>query len=196
MGFIFSLLASLTSIYLLLIFIRIMLTWFSGANFGKPEAVLSSITDPFLNWFKRFPGLRIGGFLDLSPIAAMAVLSVANNVFMMIARYGSISIGRVFAMVLGAVWSAASFILGFIAIILGLRLFAYLTNQNTFGTFWRIIDAISQPILFRTKQFLFRGKTVDYRTEIISSLGVFVVALIGGGILVHIASRILERLPI
>lgn len=195
MYFIFNILAAATSIYLLLIFIRIMLTWFSGVNLGKPMAVLSAITDPYLDWFRRFP-LQVGGFLDLSPIVAMAVLSVVSNIFMTIVRYGVIRIGIILALILGAIWSAAAFILVFLVIVLALRLFAFLTNQNVFGTFWRIVDAISQPVLYRTQRIFFPNRQVSYRTEIIVSLAVFAGLWILGGILVRTASFLLVRLPI
>jgi YggT family protein len=173
-----------------------MLTWFGGMQFGKPMAVLSAITDPYLDWFRRFPALQVAGFLDLSPIVAMAVLSVLNSIFMMIAQYGYISLGIVLSIVLSAIWSAAAFILGFIAIVLVLRLFAYLTSQNTFGPFWRIIDAISRPILYRINRMFFRNRLVNYKTEIITSLVVCVGLWVGIGILVKVAGYFLVRLPI
>ena len=38
MFYIMSILAGITSVYMILIFIRILLTWFPGADFGKPYA--------------------------------------------------------------------------------------------------------------------------------------------------------------
>jgi hypothetical protein len=77
--------------------------------------VLCRITDPYLDWFRRFSSLRIGA-LDLSPLAAMAVLSVLNSVFLTLGRYGVITLGLILALILQALWSAASFILSFFII--------------------------------------------------------------------------------
>ncbi|MDR0411301.1 MAG: YggT family protein [Treponema sp.] len=195
MRLIFTFLSSLTSIYLLLIFIRILLTWFNGLNFGKPGEILCVITDPYLGWFRRL-GLQVGGFLDLSPIVAMAVLSVLNSVFMRLANFGSVSAGIIFALLLGSLWSAAAFILGFIAVILALRLFAFLTNRNIFSPFWRVIDAISNPIIYKTSKILFPARNVNLKTEIIATLAVFGGIWLFGGIIIRIASLILTRLPI
>ena len=149
-----TVLGGATSLYMILIFIRIMLTWFSGVGYGKPVELLSNITDPYLNWFRRFPILRTAA-LDLSPIAALAILSVVNNIFMTLARHGSITMGFILGLLLSIVWSAASFILGFFLIILVLRFIAYLTNRNVYGFFWRIIDTLSRPILFRINRIIF-----------------------------------------
>jgi YggT family protein len=195
MRFIMNILANLTSLYMLLISIRILLTWFSGANYGRPLAILSSITDPYLNWFRRFPVFRVG-FLDLSPIAAIAVLSVLNNVFTNLAYHGAIRLGIILAMLVSSLWSAVSFIIGFFIVVLGLRLFAFLTNRNIYGTFWRIIDTISQPILYRINRILFHRRIVHYRTRIISAIAVLAVLMAGLGFLVkQVAVPILVRLP-
>ncbi|HEY9599281.1 MAG TPA: YggT family protein [Cyanophyceae cyanobacterium] len=66
-------LASFLQIYLLLIFVRILLTWFPTVEWmNRVESFLSPITDPYLNIFRSFIP-PIGG-LDLSPILAIIVL--------------------------------------------------------------------------------------------------------------------------
>jgi len=66
-------LAQFLNIYLLLIFVRILLTWFPTVNWmNQLTSVLSPITDPYLNVFRSFIP-PIGG-LDLSPIVAIIVL--------------------------------------------------------------------------------------------------------------------------
>jgi YggT family protein len=196
MRFVFNILASATSMYLFLIFIRIMLTWFSGVRYSTPVAVLSAMTDPYLNWFRQFPGLRLGGFLDISPIIAMSVLSIANSVFITMASYGYITAGFVIALIVKSLWSAISFLLGFITVVLGLRLFAHLTRQNMFSPFWRIVDAISQSALYRINALFYGGRSAQYTIIIITTLAVFLTVWIGGGIVINIASSFLLRLPI
>jgi YggT family protein len=190
-----NILAGLTGVYMLLIFIRIMLTWFSGANYGQPMEILCRITDPYLDWFRRFSVLRTGVF-DLSPIVAMAVLSLGHNIFMTMARYGGISIGVIAAMILSSIWSAVSFILGFFIIVLGLRLIAYLTNRNVYSGFWQVIDAIAKPVLYRINRLLFQRRLVHYQTGILVSIGFLSVAMVLGGFLVHEAVSLVQKLPI
>ncbi|MEO1523407.1 MAG: YggT family protein, partial [Cyanobacteria bacterium J06633_2] len=60
-------------IYLLLLFIRVLLTWIPSINWmNQPFAALSQITDPYLNLFRSIIP-PIGGF-DLSPILAFLAL--------------------------------------------------------------------------------------------------------------------------
>jgi YggT family protein len=180
---------------MLLIFIRIMLTWFSGVQYGKPYEIISGLTDPYLNWFRRFPALRIAS-LDLSPIAALAVLSVVNNVFNTLARYGRISLGVIAAMILSALWSAVSFLLGFAIVIVALRLIAYLSNRDMYSMFWGVIDTLSAPILYRICRIIFQARLVSYLTRLITSIAVLLILRIGLGTLLRLVMNLLIRLPI
>jgi YggT family protein len=71
-------LASFLNIYLLLIFVRILLTWFPTVEWmNQIASFLSPITDPYLNIFRSFiPPL---GGMDLSPLLAIIVLQVVAN---------------------------------------------------------------------------------------------------------------------
>ena len=73
-------LANFLNIYLLLIIVRILLTWFPTISWmNQIEAFLSPITDPYLNLFRSFIP-PIGG-LDLSPVLAILVLQVVAGLF-------------------------------------------------------------------------------------------------------------------
>jgi YggT family protein len=190
-----NILSGITSLYMFLIFIRILLTWFSGVNYGRAYELLSGVTDPYLNWFRRFPILQAAS-LDLSPIAALAVLSVVNNIFTTLARYGRISLGIILALCLSALWSAVSFMLVFFLAVVVLRLIAYLSNRNTYSTIWRIIDILSQPVLYRISRIIFQARLVNYLTRIITAIAVLLILRIGLGILMRMVMDLLIRLPV
>jgi YggT family protein len=192
---IFGILSTLLGIYSLLIIIRIILTWFGGVQFGRPVEILARITDPYLNWWQQRLNLRVG-YLDLSPIVAMAVLSIAQTACSLIARSGRISIGILLAICLSALWSAGSFILGFCIVVLVLRLIAYLINADMFGVFWRIIDSISRPIQYRLSRIIFNRRIVRFTTSIITSILVLTALWIIGGIVVGRIADILFRLSL
>ncbi len=181
--------------YSLLIFIRIILTWFSGVQFGRLEEILARITDPYLDWWRQRLNLR-AGYLDLSPIVAIAVLSVAQTACSRIAQTGRITIGVLLSICLSALWSAVSFILGFCIVVLVLRLIAYLINADMFGVFWRIIDSISKPIQYRVSRIIFSRRLVHFTTSIITSILVLTALWIGGGIVIQLIANILSRLPL
>jgi YggT family protein len=79
-------LRTLLTIYIVLIFIRILMSWFTRIPYNRYlDAVLkfvSEVTDPYLNLFRRIiPTVRIGpGALDLSPIVAVLVLSIVGSI--------------------------------------------------------------------------------------------------------------------
>jgi YggT family protein len=78
--------STLITIYIVLIFIRILMTWFTRIPYNRYlDATLrfvSDVTDPYLNFFRRFiPAVRLGpGSLDLSPIVGVLVLSIVGGI--------------------------------------------------------------------------------------------------------------------
>jgi YggT family protein len=79
-------------IYTILIFIRVLMSWFTRIPYNTVlNAVLEFVretTDPYLNLFRRFvPMVRIGpGALDLSPIVAIIVLQIVGQIIVGIIR--------------------------------------------------------------------------------------------------------------
>lgn len=78
-------LATFISIYTVLIFIRILLSWFPNVNwFDPPFSILSQLTDPYLNLFRSIiPPL---GGLDFSPILAILLLQFVQQAVSVAAR--------------------------------------------------------------------------------------------------------------
>jgi YggT family protein len=183
------------SLYSLLIFARILLSWFGRAAHGRPYEILCQITDPYLFWFRRFPLFQAGS-IDLSPIAALAGLSILNNIVSAVRSLGRISLGIITAIALQAVWSALSFILGFFIVIMALRLAAYIFNADIYSPFWRVIDGISTPVIYRVNRILFRSRTVNYLTGIISAIAAVLGVNIILGFAVRLLIGLLVRLPI
>lgn len=71
-------LVNFLNIYLLLIFVRILLSWFQTAGWAQQAmSFLSPVTDPYLNIFRSFiPPL---GGIDLSPILAIFSLQIISG---------------------------------------------------------------------------------------------------------------------
>jgi len=189
------LLTTLIGIYSLLIMIRIMLTWFSNAPYGKPVQILTAITDPYLDWWRQKINLHAGA-LDLSPIVAIAALSIVQTICSTMADQGRISLGIILAVCLFALWSAVAFILGFCAIILVLRFIGYMCNSDMYSTFWRIIDSISQPLQYRINRIIFGRRLVRFTTGLVASIIALVVAFVIGGLIVRLFTGLLLRLPV
>jgi YggT family protein len=133
--------------------------------------------------------------MDFSPLIAMAALSVAGNIFTTMAMYGRITVGIILAILLSAVWSFISFILGFLIILCILQLISFSTNRDVYNGFWRIVDLIAQPVLYRINAKIFKYSSTDSRKCIISCGLLVLVIRIILGILVAILSGVFRGLP-
>jgi YggT family protein len=77
---------TLALVYLVLIFIRIIMSWIPRIPYNRflsgALKFVSDVTDPYLNLFRRFlPPVRLGaGALDLSPIVATFVLIIVSSI--------------------------------------------------------------------------------------------------------------------
>ena len=84
--------STLITVYIVLIFIRILMGWFTRIPYNRALERLApfvpEVTDPYLNMFRRFiPTVRIGpGALDLSPIVAVLVLSIVGGIVVRLDR--------------------------------------------------------------------------------------------------------------
>ena len=76
---------TLVLVYVVLIFVRIILTWIPRMPYNRWLSgflkFVSDVTDPYLNLFRRIlPPVRMGpGALDLSPIVATFVLIIVGS---------------------------------------------------------------------------------------------------------------------
>lgn len=184
---VFQFVSVLISIYMVIIFFRIVLTWIRGVQFGRAQEFLATLTDPYLNWFRRHIPIRFGN-LDFSPVVGILVLGLLNNIATQLAFAGEITFGYVLAMIISAVWSVVSFFLTFFLILGGIRLIGVVGGFDTGGRFWAIVEQIVNPALHTVVRPFLRGRFTNYR----DSLLIFCVALVG----VLIVGRLLANLLI
>lgn len=78
MNYILYVIGNLVSLYTLIIFVYVLLSWIPNKSgiILTIDDWLGKICDPYLNLFKRFIP-PIGGMLDISPIIAIVVLQLA-----------------------------------------------------------------------------------------------------------------------
>ena len=191
---IFNLIAGAAGIYSLLIFIRIIFSWFGKNVTGKPIELIGKITDPYLDWWRNSLNLRIG-ILDISPVIAITVLSVVQNIFSRLARFDRISLGNLLSIVLLSVWSVIAFVLGFCLIVIVIRLIAHLTNRNIRSPFWNVINEISQPVLYRINKIIFNSSIPRFINGLVVSIIALTILRIGGGLVMPWLAGFLSRLP-
>ncbi|MBE9227279.1 YggT family protein [Phormidium sp. LEGE 05292] len=70
-------LATFLNIYMVLLIIRFLLSWFPNLNwYDPPLSILGQLTDPYINFFRSFIP-PIGGIDFISPTIAILVLQLA-----------------------------------------------------------------------------------------------------------------------
>lgn len=120
MVFLGQLLSGFIRIYMLLLTLRIFLSWFRLPD-NSFTRILGVFTDPILNTFRRVCPLKIG-FFDLSPMIPLLLFSLADSVVTTLLINGrSFSLGYIVEIVLYIVQffvNIVSFIIAFSTIIL------------------------------------------------------------------------------
>lgn len=187
-------LGGILSLYMILIFVRVLLTWFSGVYYGRPYEIIRSLTDPYLNYFRRFRFLQAGN-VDFSPIAGLLVLVILMNILNRLAVYGTISVGLVLAIILNSVWSAVSFLITLFIVLIVIRFVAGLIRANTVNPFIRTVDMIITPLLNYVHNTFFKRRFLTLQTGLaISGASLLVVSIAGNFIVYHLA-RLFQSLP-
>ncbi len=192
-----SFLAALISLYSLLIWVRIVLTWIRipGQSAENPLShYLGKIVDPYLAWFRGISTLR-RSHIDLTPLMALAVLSVVQSILRLFGSYGKITVGMVFALVINTLWSfLLSPILWFVMALLGVRLyFCYKRGPRTIA-YIKMIDSIVGGVLNWVQKIFYRGQAINDRQLVLTSLIFFVVVYLGSSALIGFLVNFLAKL--
>ena len=75
----FSSFISFLQVYLILLLVRVSLTWFPNVNwYGQPFYSLSKLTDPYLKMFRGIVPPLVG--IDISPILGFILLQCIMQV--------------------------------------------------------------------------------------------------------------------
>ena len=158
----------LINAYLFLCFIKILLSWVPSAAYSSFGRVLSSICDPYLNWFRRFRFTRIG-MVDFSPILSLGILSMTAQLITSILATGTISLWAVVVSIIQLRWSFVSFILNLLIIFLIIRLGYDLFGSSNSSPFWYNLDRFLSPVIAKTTGF-FQRKPLQYRTRLVLTI--------------------------
>ena len=191
MNSIFSILASVVSIYTILCFVRVMLTWFPGAEYSKFGQILSQMCDPYLNLFRRFRFLHFSSF-DFTPAIALCVLMAAQTLFSSLATGREFRLSTILSMLVTLAGSILTSVLGFLAVIILVRLIAYMIvgDGNSSYSIWTVVDRSISPLVFRIAGAFFRGQSISFVKALVTSL----IALLLSSVLISYVIRVLGGL--
>lgn len=192
--FIFRLLSSLISIYTLLCIVRIVLTWIPDLNYSAFGQFLSKICDPYLNIFRRIRLLQIGA-VDLSPILAIGILSIASSFIGQIIAFGRFSIGILLASVIQVCWTAISSILTIYNILILIRLIVALLKKDYSSNIWQTLDRIIYPVQNKITNLIFKNKIISNTLSLGITLIACVLLQVIGSWIVGLIALVFSRIP-
>lgn len=172
----------LINVYLFLCFIKILLSWVPSAAYSSFGRMLSSICDPYLNWFRRFRFTRIG-MVDFSPVLSLGILSIAAQLITSLLTTGTISLWGLCVSIIELVWSFIGFMLNLLIIFLIIRLGYDLFGSSSSSPFWYNLDRFLSPVIAKVTGF-FPQKPLQYRTRLILTVLIILLLRIALGLLV------------
>ena len=173
-------LRQIINVYLFLCFIKILLSWVPSAAYSSFGRMLSSICDPYLNWFRRFRFTRIG-IVDFSPILSLGILSIAAQLITSLLSTGTISFWGLCVSIIRLVWSFISFMLNLLIIFLIVRLVYDIFGSSNTSPFWYNLDRFLSPVIAKVTGF-FPRKPLQYRTRLILTIIIILLIRIALGL--------------
>ncbi len=191
---VFSVLAGVISVYILLCFVRIILTWVPSLNYSKFGQFLAAVCDPYMNYFRGIRFLRFGN-IDFSPVLSIGILVAATNILTTIATTGRLHIGYILASIVSVAWSVVASVIGFLIILLIIRLIALFVSKGG-SSLWYTLDQTLNPVAYKVAG-LFRGRNtfMTQKTAYIITIVFLLVLRILGNIAFSIVAGFLARLP-
>ena len=176
----FQFLSVLVSVYMLLIIFRVLLTWFQGRLNGRGVEILMKITDPYMNKFRGISWLRFG-FLDFSPVVAIALLGLLSQIFNSLAVSGTLNPMLVVVYILGSIWNFFAFFINLLIFMMVFRLITLLFFSTWNHQVLFQIDNILYKVVARILGF-FTTRTVKFSMALAICAGILLFLRIAVGI--------------
>jgi YggT family protein len=192
---ILSILAAALSLYTLLCFIYILMSWFPGARFTKFGHFMTAICEPYMGLFKKMSFLRIGN-IDFSPIVSLGILSLASAILAGIQKTGRIFLGGILGTILSSLWGIVSSILGIFTLLIFIRWIVLLINKGrtSYDSGWNQIDMILNKMSYKIAG-TFSKSTMSYQKSLLLSWIILLVTLGLGHFLILILVNLCYRMP-
>jgi len=192
---ILSLLSAAVTIFTILCFVDIILSWFPGAKFTAFGKFISSVCDPYLNLFSRSGLLRFGN-VDFSPLISIGILSVISSVLGGIIGTGRIYVGGILATIIYMLWNVCSSIISIIFLVVLVRWIVLLVKhgQTSYDSGWYNFDQFLQKITYKVAR-TFVKNNVTYQKSLLLTWISFAVILTAGKIFIGILVNLCYSMP-
>lgn len=192
---ILSILSAIITLYTLLCFADIIMTWIPGAKFTKFGKFISSCCDPYMNFFSKFGWLRIGN-IDFSPIISIGILSLVSSILGGIQSTGRIYFGGILATIIYMIWNVFLSLLGIFFILVVVRWIVLLVNhgRTSFDSGWNQLDQVLNKITYKVAG-TFTKSSMSYQKSLLITWISFLVIMVAGRFLIAILCNLCNSLP-
>ena len=192
---ILSILAGALSLYTLLCFIYILMSWFPGARFTRFGHFMTAICEPYMGLFRKMGFLRIGN-IDFSPIVSLGLLSLASAILAGIQHTGRIFFGGILGTILNSLWGIASSIIGIFTLLIFIRWIVLLINKGrtSYESGWNQVDMILNKMTYKIAGTISK-KSMSYQTSLLMSWIILLVAMGIGHFLILLLVNLCYRMP-
>lgn len=192
---ILSILSAAVTIYTMLCFVDIILSWVPGVKFTSFGRFISAICDPFMNLFSNIPFLRFGS-VDFSPMISIGLLSIISSVLSGITRTGRIYFGGILASVIYMLWNVISSIGSLLLILIVIRFIVLLVKKGQTSEYsgWAQLDRIIGNLSYKITKTFFKGNVSFQKSLVVSGI-VLAVFLFIGRLLINILVNLCYAIP-
>lgn len=192
---ILTLLSAVVSLYTVLCFIDIIMSWIPGIKFTAFGRFISSLCDPYMFFFSKHGWLRFGN-IDFSPIISIGILSLISSILSRITTTGRIYIGGILASIFSMFWSIISSLASLFALLIFIRWIVLVIKkgQTSYNSSWYQLDVLLTKVTERISKTFSKGNIV-YQKQLLISWIALVVILIAGNVLTNIICSLCYALP-
>ncbi len=193
MVLIFRIIAGLLSVFSLMCFVRVIITWIPSVAYTKAAFFLSKICDPYMNFFRRYKFLKFGSF-DFSPALALCLLGAMTSLVSSVANDGRFSLGIILALVMQMIFGILNSIIVFVIILFIIRLVLLFVCEQE-GTFIKAIDSSIYSTVYRIAKTFTGGKMISYKNALIVAICTLVAIDIALNVVVQILITYIASIP-
>ncbi len=162
------------SIYIMLIFIRVIFAWLKPNMFNPIVRFVYGLTDPYLRLFARVRFLRVG-MLDFTPLLAFYILYLMMELSYNMLIRGYISPELLISLIVVLLFRFIYFILFIFLIAVGLRLILEIIGFRTNNLFSTIVYSLSEPAVRPLQHYLRLPNSSGFDFNVVVSLAIIIL---------------------
>ncbi len=164
----------LFSIYIILIFVRVLFAWLRLNMFNPIVRFVYALTDPYLKLFAGIRFLRVGT-LDFTPILAFYLLYLLQELSYKVILTGYFSLELLFSLIIVLLFRFVYFILIIFVVAVGLRFILEIIGTRARGVFAAIVYSLSEPAIKPVRRLLRVENPGGFDFSVLVSLAILIL---------------------